>query len=64
MSWRAASVSRTVATLEPGDLIATGTPEGIGPLSPGDRVEVELAGVGVVGNPVVSDLEIPAMEEV
>ena len=52
-----------VMTLEPGDLIATGTPEGIAPLSPGDRVEVELTGVGVVENPVVSDLEIPAMDD-
>ena len=50
-----------IMTLEPGDLIATGTPEGIAPLSPGDRVEVELTGVGVVENPVVSDLEIPAI---
>lgn len=43
-----------VMTLEPGDLIATGTPEGIGPLSAGDVVEVEVRGVGVVSNPVVS----------
>jgi 2-keto-4-pentenoate hydratase/2-oxohepta-3-ene-1,7-dioic acid hydratase in catechol pathway len=40
-------------TLEPGDIVATGTPEGIGPLEPGDRVEVEVAGVGSVSNPVV-----------
>ncbi len=52
-----------IMTLEPGDLIATGTPEGIAPLSPGDRVEVELTGVGAVVNPVVSDLEIPDMDE-
>jgi 2-keto-4-pentenoate hydratase/2-oxohepta-3-ene-1,7-dioic acid hydratase in catechol pathway len=52
-----------IMTLEPGDLIATGTPEGIAPLSPGDRVEVELTGVGAVENPVVSDLEIPAIDE-
>ncbi len=52
-----------IMTLEPGDLIATGTPEGIAPLSPGDRVEVELTGVGVVENPVVSDLEIPAIDD-
>lgn len=42
-----------VMTLEPGDIVATGTPEGIGPLEPGDRVEVEVAGVGSVSNPVV-----------
>jgi 2-keto-4-pentenoate hydratase/2-oxohepta-3-ene-1,7-dioic acid hydratase in catechol pathway len=44
-----------VMTLEPGDLIATGTPEGIGPLAPGDVVEVEVAGVGSVTNPVVAE---------
>lgn len=43
-----------VMTLEPGDLIATGTPEGIGPLAPGDVVEVSVAGVGSVSNPVVA----------
>ena len=40
-------------TLEPGDLIATGTPAGIGPMKDGDRVEVEIEGVGVLANPVV-----------
>jgi 2-keto-4-pentenoate hydratase/2-oxohepta-3-ene-1,7-dioic acid hydratase in catechol pathway len=39
-----------VMTLEPGDLIATGTPEGVGPLVAGDRVEVEVSGVGVLTN--------------
>jgi 2-keto-4-pentenoate hydratase/2-oxohepta-3-ene-1,7-dioic acid hydratase in catechol pathway len=38
----------TFATLEPGDLIATGTPEGVGPLSPGDAVEVEIERIGVL----------------
>jgi len=33
-------------TLEPGDVIATGTPAGIAPVEPGDTVEVELEGVG------------------
>lgn len=41
-----------VMTLEEGDVIATGTPEGVGLLSPGDEVEVELAGLGIVRNPV------------
>jgi 2-keto-4-pentenoate hydratase/2-oxohepta-3-ene-1,7-dioic acid hydratase in catechol pathway len=41
-----------VMTLEPGDLIATGTPSGVGPLCPGDVVEVEIPGVGVLRNPV------------
>lgn len=44
-------VSR-IMTLEPGDLLATGTPEGVGPLVPGDRVEVELTGLKVLENPV------------
>jgi 2-keto-4-pentenoate hydratase/2-oxohepta-3-ene-1,7-dioic acid hydratase in catechol pathway len=39
-------------TLEPGDVILTGTPAGVGPLAPGDRVEVEVTGVGVLANPV------------
>jgi 2-keto-4-pentenoate hydratase/2-oxohepta-3-ene-1,7-dioic acid hydratase in catechol pathway len=42
-----------VMTLEPGDLIATGTPSGVGPLRAGDVVEVEIPGVGVLRNPVV-----------
>lgn len=39
-------------TLEPGDVIATGTPAGVGKLSPGDVVEVEIDGIGVLANPV------------
>jgi 2-keto-4-pentenoate hydratase/2-oxohepta-3-ene-1,7-dioic acid hydratase in catechol pathway len=42
----------TVMTLEPGDVILTGTPAGIGPLSAGDMVEVEIEGIGVLQNPV------------
>ncbi len=41
-----------VMTLEPGDLIATGTPAGVGPLHAGDIVEVEIPGVGILSNPV------------
>lgn len=41
-----------VMTLEPGDLVATGTPAGVGPLVDGDVVEVEIPGVGVLRNPV------------
>jgi len=41
-----------VMTLEPGDLIATGTPAGVGPLRPGDRVSVSIAGIGTLENPV------------
>src|SRR5206468_8216378 len=42
-----------VMTLLPGDVILTGTPAGVGPLVPGDRVEVEVEGVGVLENRVV-----------
>jgi len=42
-----------VMTLLPGDLISTGTPSGVGKLEPGDVVEVELEGIGVLVNPVV-----------
>ncbi|HEX7023235.1 MAG TPA: fumarylacetoacetate hydrolase family protein, partial [Gemmatimonadales bacterium] len=41
-----------IMTLEPGDLVATGTPAGVGPLQRGDIVEVEIPGVGVLQNPV------------
>jgi 2-keto-4-pentenoate hydratase/2-oxohepta-3-ene-1,7-dioic acid hydratase in catechol pathway len=43
-----------IMTLEPGDLVATGTPAGVGPLAPGDVVEVEIAGVGLLRNPVAA----------
>jgi 2-keto-4-pentenoate hydratase/2-oxohepta-3-ene-1,7-dioic acid hydratase in catechol pathway len=39
-------------TLMPGDVIATGTPAGVGPLVAGDQVEVSVAGIGVLRNPV------------
>ncbi len=41
-----------IMTLEPGDIIATGTPEGVGPLVDGDVVEIELAGLSRLGTPV------------
>jgi len=43
-----------IMTLEPGDLIATGTPAGIGKLAEGDIVEVEVVGVSMVTNPVAA----------
>ena len=43
-----------VMTLEAGDLIATGTPAGVGPLQPGDSVEVAVEGVGTLKNPVLN----------
>jgi len=44
-----------IMTLEPGDLVATGTPEGVGPLVAGDVVDVEIPGVGVLSNPVAAE---------
>lgn len=44
-----------VMTLEPGDVLLTGTPSGVGPLQPGDRVEVEIEGIGVLRNSVVDE---------
>ena len=43
----------SVMTLLPGDVILTGTPEGIGPMQPGDEVEVSVAGLGALTNTVV-----------
>ena len=44
----------TIMTLEPGDLVATGTPAGVGRLSPGDVVEVEVIGVSRITNTVAA----------
>jgi 2-keto-4-pentenoate hydratase/2-oxohepta-3-ene-1,7-dioic acid hydratase in catechol pathway len=40
-------------TLWPGDVIATGTPEGVGAIQRGDWVEIDISGIGVLRNPVV-----------
>ncbi len=55
-TWRSGSrhssrYASQAMTLEPGDLIATGTPAGVGPLTAGDIVEVEIPGVGVLRDP-------------
>ena len=42
-----------VMTLLPGDIIATGTPAGVGPMQPGDKVEVRIEGIGSLKNPVI-----------
>ena len=52
MEERIARIS-AVMTLLPGDVIATGTPAGVGPLEPGDRVEVRIDGIGSLKNPVI-----------
>lgn len=41
-------------TLEPGDVLLTGTPAGVGPLHAGDCVQVEISGIGVLENPVAA----------
>lgn len=46
-----------VMTLEPGDIIATGTPSGVGSLAAGDVVEVSVNGVGTLRNPVIGPVE-------
>ncbi len=43
------------ATLHPGDVIATGTPAGVGPVQPGDLVEVEVEGIGILKNTCVAE---------
>ena len=44
-----------VMTLEPGDVIATGTPEGVGPVMAGDVIEITIEGLGTLRNPVVDE---------
>ncbi len=42
-------------TLHAGDIISTGTPKGIGPIHPGDMVEIEISGIGILKNPCTGD---------
>jgi 2-keto-4-pentenoate hydratase/2-oxohepta-3-ene-1,7-dioic acid hydratase in catechol pathway len=44
----------SVMTLQPGDLLSTGTPSGVGPLTSGDRVEIEIEGIGILANTVAA----------
>ena len=44
-----------VMTLEPGDIVSTGTPEGIGPITAGDQVTIKVEGVGELTNPVEAE---------
>ena len=53
--WDLVSFISRVMTLELGDVIMTGTPAGVGPVSPGDVVEVEIKGIGILENKVVSE---------
>ena len=43
-----------IMTLEPGDIVTTGTPVGVGPIEPGDVVEIDCSGVGTLSNPVIA----------
>lgn len=57
MNWKVPELLETVTryiTLEPGDMIATGTPAGVGPIQPGDEVTVEISGIGQLKNPVIA----------
>ena len=47
------SLISQITTLLPGDVVLTGTPAGVGELRPGQRVRVEIEGIGVLDNPVV-----------
>lgn len=49
-----------IMTLEPGDIIMTGTPEGVGPLVTGDVCEIEIDGIGILSNPVANANPSPA----
>jgi len=46
-------ISQTL-TLLPGDVISTGSPPGVGPIAPGDKIEVEVQGIGILRNTAVS----------
>ena len=55
MAWGIAELlayASRMMTLEPGDVVLTGTPAGVAPLADGDLVEVEIPGLGVLANPV------------
>jgi 2-keto-4-pentenoate hydratase/2-oxohepta-3-ene-1,7-dioic acid hydratase in catechol pathway len=45
----------SIMKLNPGDIIATGTPSGVGPMKDGDIIEIEVEGIGVLKNPVRAD---------
>lgn len=62
-SWLIYSLGRVLAhvsrfmTLEPGDVVLTGTPAGVGAVQPGDRMTVEVEGLGQLSNPVIDEEE-------
>jgi len=52
-----------VMTLYPGDIIATGTPEGVGPMVPGDRVDIQIDGIGTLSNTLAAAMMRGALAE-
>ncbi len=54
--WEQIAFASEFMTLEPDDVILTGTPKGISHVRPGDRMRVEVEGVGALENPVVADV--------
>ncbi len=54
-AWELVSFASRVMTLLPGDVILTGTPPGIGPMTPGDEVQVEISDVALLINAVTAD---------
>jgi len=62
MHYLVADLARTI-TLEPGDVILSGTPANSRPIDPGDVVEVEVEGLGVLRNPIVEG-DVPILEDV
>jgi 5-oxopent-3-ene-1,2,5-tricarboxylate decarboxylase/2-hydroxyhepta-2,4-diene-1,7-dioate isomerase len=62
MEYLVADIARTI-TLEPGDVILSGTPANSRPVEPGDVVEVEVEGLGTLSNPVVEG-EVPIRDDV
>ncbi|MDR7555902.1 MAG: fumarylacetoacetate hydrolase family protein [Armatimonadota bacterium] len=53
--WEQIAFLSSFMTLEPDDVILTGTPRGIAPVRPGDRMRIEIDGLGALENPVVAD---------
>lgn len=53
--WALIAFISRIMTLQPGDVIATGTPRGVGPIVPGDKVCVEIEGIGTLENPVIAE---------
>lgn len=60
--WEIVAYISSVMSLEPGDVILTGTPAGVGPLQNGDEVSVDIEGIGVLSNPVKNDPHVSGNE--